>query len=112
MLRRAAGRPELSGPTWQHLLDAYETTVVRVEHALSAGQDVPTLAPFEPPTTQPETESTPAEVARLDRLHGRAAACAEGIRRRLQDTGQDLADSRRSRLAARAYEEARHLTGS
>lgn len=94
--------------TWDALLDAYELTVVGVERALAAGDELPSLSPYTPPPA-PAAPPTALQLARFESLQERSRVCGERLRSDMERTAGDIGTTRRTGAAARAYGQAGHL---
>jgi hypothetical protein len=97
--------------TWTELLDDYEATIVALEAASAAGDELST-ATWLPPADVPDVAPTEEDRDRFDRLQERAAACIGHLRSAMAAAESDLDTVRRTGVAARAYGRVEHLAGS
>lgn len=92
----------MSSPAWDDVLDEIEHAVVAVEDALEAGDPMPELAPFVPPTDVMPPLSH-RQRSRAESLMKRQASVEVRVSAAIVSAQLDLGQLRRRRRAAVAY---------
>lgn len=88
---------------WSAVLDDLEAVIATVEDALAAGEPVPSLPSFVPPTDGSLPPLVGADLARARALQRRQATIELEASSRLVSVQLDLSELRRRRQAATAY---------
>lgn len=94
--------------TWTAILDAYESSIDRLERGLAGDLDSEVPAGSAPDA--PHQPPTAVEMARYHALASRAAALASGTKQRLAQLQTELGEGRRQRSAVHGYVETDALT--
>lgn len=85
------------------MLDELEGVLATVEHALAAGEPIPALPEFQPPTDGDLPPLAGADLVRARSLQRRQANIELEASARLVSVQLDLSELRRRRQAATAY---------